>query len=396
MATVAPDPAAPDPSGPAVAPVAVPALGRGGFPIDQNERVMVTPSPSPSPSPDPAAADVATLRGALGITKPPAAFQWKGQRIGLLFNGGSGSSTAQPIAVRLSVLLSDLGAAVPGVQDHPQHIGEQLEQLATETPTVIVAIGGDGTINAGASLAIERDIPLLVVPAGTMDLVARDLGIPIEFKDLLPRMSRLADLRIDFATVNDRIFLHSSLMGLVPTLATIRESMRATMRESGTVLGWMPEAGDFVSAAMDAEDHTVIFRSDKGTAERQTKSVAVSCNPLVDAEPGSHRRGSLVSGTLGVYASNHQGPFAPIKLLASLATGQLRKDHDTHFGVCTTLDIEPDTDTVTVSNDGELVTLDAPLRYRIHPLGLRVLVPIPDAEDDSDDAATDHTAKDPA
>ena len=87
---------------------------------------------------------------------------------------------------------------------------------------MLVAGGGDGTISAAASVAYEAGIPLGVLPAGTMNLFARSLGLPLRPDEALEAIAGGGLQRVDIATVNGRPFIHQFSVGIHPKLVKLR------------------------------------------------------------------------------------------------------------------------------------------------------------------------------
>ena len=299
-------------------------------------------------------------------------FVWPGVRVGVLCNGVAGQgSDAADRARRVLDAMRAHGADCPDADGLPETIPAQMDLIREQKPGAVLAVGGDGTVNAGARVSLDCGAVLLVVPTGTMNLVAKDLGIPLTFEKQLADLTRLRELTIDAAAVNGEVFLHSSALGFVPEMARRREALR----KSDGPGEWVRNAARFVGGLGAVGSRAIAMRSDRGTATRRTRSLLVSCNEIADGGPGEHRRVALDAGTLGVYASKHDGPFAWAGLCWSLAFGGLRRDPGTDRAVCGALDVETGTRVARVSNDGELATLETPLEFRVLARALRVLVP---------------------
>ncbi len=250
-------------------------------------------------------------------------------------------------------------------------IPDQARFAREAKPRLVIALGGDGTINASAATAIAAGADLLILPNGTMNLVAKDIRLPLDPERVLDYAGDLTRIRIDYATVNGRVFLHSALLGVVADMAVAREDVRRShdAPEKLAALGHLAEA------ALASEPLEVLLEAEKGSRKQQTRCVAVTCNPLIKGGVVEHGRATLTAGRLGVYASDHHGPLAPIKLLASLGTGQLPQDPETLSTDCATLTIHAKQSTLSVSLDGEVFELDTPLKFTIEPRGLSVAVP---------------------
>lgn len=309
------------------------------------------------------------------MTNSDEHFSWSGVRVAVLANHASGQSvrgSAGEAAGRVIAALRSMDAEAPALDDLAQGIPAQMKSAAASDPGVVLAVGGDGTINAGARVAMRTGAVLLAVPTGTMNLTAKDLCVPLELDRLASDLHRLVEVRIDTGDVNGEVFLHSSAIGFIPSMAELRESLR----KSGSLGAWLGNAWRFACGLFAVGQKRVVLRSDSGVAQRRTRSVLVSCNPIADAGLGSHRRSPLDGGRLGVYASGHRGPLGSLRLCMTLASGGIARDTGMDCGVCTSLEVTTGRSRITVSNDGELTELASPLRYTVRGRGLRVLVPV--------------------
>jgi diacylglycerol kinase family enzyme len=94
---------------------------------------------------------------------------------------------------------------------------------ARRQPQVIVAAGGDGTINLVAGLLVERDLPFGVIPLGTFNYFARDLGIPLSPGPAAMAIATGHTRRVHVARVNGHLFLNNASFGLYRKLLEDRE-----------------------------------------------------------------------------------------------------------------------------------------------------------------------------
>ncbi|MEE4359324.1 MAG: diacylglycerol kinase family protein [Desulfococcaceae bacterium] len=81
-------------------------------------------------------------------------------------------------------------------------------------PDIIIAAGGDGTLNAIANQIVDTSIALGILPAGTFNLVANDLSIPLRMENALQAIIQGTVQRIDTGEMNGRIFLHHVSIGI--------------------------------------------------------------------------------------------------------------------------------------------------------------------------------------
>ncbi len=99
-----------------------------------------------------------------------------------------------------------------------QHAIELTREAADEGYDVVVAFGGDGTVNEAANGLAGSDTPLTVLPGGSTNVYCRTLGIPEDVVDATEHLLRMADefepRRVDLGRVNGRAFVSSCGVGL--------------------------------------------------------------------------------------------------------------------------------------------------------------------------------------
>src|SRR5690606_5337770 len=158
----------------------------------------------------------------------------------------------------------------------------------------IVAGGGDGTISAAATVAFESGKALGVLPAGTMNLFARALGVPLDLEVALAAIAHGTVGRVDIATANGRPFVHQFGVGIHARLVRIRDGMSYGSR-LGKMFASLHAVG---AAAIDPPRFEVELRALGETNRRRVSGIAISNNPL--GERNIHAAG-LDEGRLGVY-----------------------------------------------------------------------------------------------
>ena len=102
--------------------------------------------------------------------------------------------------------------------EKPHHATQICREAAGEGYDVVVAFGGDGTVNEAANGLAGSETPLSVLPGGATNVFCRVLGIPADVVDATEHLLRMADeftpRRVDLGRVNDRLFTFSSGVGL--------------------------------------------------------------------------------------------------------------------------------------------------------------------------------------
>jgi diacylglycerol kinase family enzyme len=251
--------------------------------------------------------------------------------------------------------------------------GLDLEQLARDAiaggADCLGMAGGDGSQALVASIAIEHDIPFVCVTAGTRNHFALDLGLDREDpRGSMDAFHDAVERRIDYATVGDRLFVNNVSLGVYATIVQ-QDSYRDAKRE--TSMAVLPEMLGSTAEPFDLE-----FTTPDGTEVNGAFLIMVSNNPYVlgPAVDVSQRR-SLETGTLGVFAVNAASGAEAARLMAASAVGLRGKAPGWHEFTCQDFEVRSRSGSAFAGVDGEALDLPTPLRFRIHPQGMRVLVP---------------------
>jgi len=239
---------------------------------------------------------------------------------------------------------------------------------------VLLAAGGDGTISSAAAIAFATGVPLAVLPAGTMNLFARALGLPLNLNEALLAIAGGEIAAVDIATANDRAFVHQFGVGIHPRLVRIREGMTYGSR-IGKMLASLRAIGVTVLRPPDfeADIHT-------GTRieKRRASGIAISNNPLNEWRvPHADR---LDTGRLGVYIAAPMSTSALLRLAMDVFLGNWRSSPQVSEAEveAVTLQFPKRKRGAKAVIDGELITLERVVKLRVHPGGLKVILPRPE------------------
>jgi diacylglycerol kinase family enzyme len=237
--------------------------------------------------------------------------------------------------------------------------------------------GGDGSVSAVAGVLAGRDVPLGVLPLGTLNHFAHDLGVP---QDLAEAVGVIADgrtRRVDVGEVNGRVFVNNSSVGLYPYMVTERER-----RQNGAGLPkWPAMALAFLRALRRFPRRRLAIRAEGWTRPCRTPFVFVGNNEYAVDLRNLGQRASLDGGALCLYVARQQSPWGLLRLALRAARGRLdeARDFEMHCSLAG-LEIASRASRLRVALDGEVAVLQTPLRYRIRPRALRVFAPAAAAE----------------
>lgn len=234
----------------------------------------------------------------------------------------------------------------------------------------IVAGGGDGTVNAVASMVIGSSKTFGVVPMGTLNHFAKDLNIPLDIEGAARTIIAGHAIKIDVGEVNERIFVNNSSLGLYPSIVRQREKVQrlghgkwpAFLWAALTVLGRYPFL--HVRLIVDSTDFAT-----------RTPFVFVGNNVYEMESFNIGTRTRLNAGVLSLYVTHRTGRLGLLRLGLRALFRRLRKAED--FIALTTTEalVETRRRRVRVATDGEVTIMQAPLQYRVRAGALSVLVP---------------------
>lgn len=234
----------------------------------------------------------------------------------------------------------------------------------------IVVGGGDGSINAAASIMAGRDVPLGVLPLGTFNHFAKDLGIPLALDDAARVVSEGHSATVDLGEVNGKVFVNNSSLGIYPHLVVTRERV-----QRHGVVKWAAAAVAALIMLWRLPRHRLCVRAEGWHEDRQTPCLFIGNNPYDLDVFGGAKRSRLDSGALYLCLVARPSRFALLKLALRALFGRLEAEQDLLQARLTEATIVPRRRTIHVALDGESLLLTGPLHYRIRPRALRVLVP---------------------
>ncbi|HEY6146544.1 MAG TPA: diacylglycerol kinase family protein [Thermoanaerobaculia bacterium] len=293
------------------------------------------------------------------------------RKVTVVLNPASGSAGEEDLPGRVAAIFRDLGieAAIERLGD--RDIAEVIERAVREGACAVVAGGGDGTVNAVASAMVGKQVPLGVLPLGTLNHFAKDLGIPLGLADAAATVAEGAIRSVDVGEVNGRYFLNNSSIGLYPRVVRGRQGEQRLGRSKWVALAWAVLAvlRRFPTASVR------LIAEEGRTIRQRTPLVFIGNNPyeMRGLELGS--RPSLETGKLAVYVLHHEGARSLLRMGLEAIIGRLRQGADFDFLLTDAVRIDIRQEHLDVATDGEVSWLTAPLMYRSHPGALRVLAP---------------------
>lgn len=302
-----------------------------------------------------------------------------------LINGTAGSvSGAQDCVARVKAAFKSHGVEATVKLVHGAEIAAAARKFTiaqangtSHAQEALVVAGGDGTISAAAGELAGKDVPLGILPMGTLNHFARDLGLPRDIEGAAGVIAAGHTRLVDVAELNGRVFVNNSSIGLYPFMVD-RRNAHQRQRGISKLLATLP-------AMLETLRHASWHRLEiAASGERQrvrTPCIFVGNNPYETRLATFGGRARLDCGELDVHVIRQQSRLGVLLLPFKIALGIVNRERDVQTFCTDELEIHSHRRrSLRVSLDGEISRMRTPLRYRSRPGALRVLCgppPIP-------------------
>lgn len=295
-------------------------------------------------------------------------------RVAVLLNCGSRSKRAAHERARLQELLasSRLQADLLCAESGPE-LADMAQRAAADHYDILVAAGGDGTVNAVAAAVVGKENKTLgVLPLGTINHFARHIGVPLDLAEAVSSLEGAETSLHDVGEVNGRVFVNNSTLGVYPKIIRFREHMRKTKG----LHKWSAFA--YAAARMiPGHDPAKLRMLIDGSNE------LAASTPFVFIGRSDGKLGSLDllrgekpgEGELSVCVVHARRGLSMVRLASRALTGTLPGAEGIEIFNVREIVIEGDLQRLHVAMDGEVFALKTPLHYRVRRGALRVAAP---------------------
>ncbi len=252
---------------------------------------------------------------------------------------------------------------------------EKLEELVQDSIAqkidAIVAVGGDGTLSSVASALVDKEIPLGILPLGTLNHFAKDLNIPLMLEEAIEIITENNIQKIDVGEVNGKIFINNSSIGFYPKIVRKRE--KEINKFGGNK--WIAMGSAMIKLFPIFPFHHVNVKTDKNSNRCKTPFVFVGNNEYAFDFLNLGGREKLNEGKLSLYYPDTSGRISMFKFAFLALINKLNQTENFNCDITDAVTIEVNKKVLLVSIDGEVVKLKPPLEYNIKPGALKVIVP---------------------
>ena len=281
-------------------------------------------------------------------------------------SGGTAKRMGDKLEAEITAAFAAAGASADLALVEGQAI-EQAIRRASSAPVVAIG-GGDGTQSCAAGLLQHSDSALAVLPLGTLNHLAKELGVPVDLKGAAEVAVHGQRTAIDLGCVGDTVFVNNASIGLYTRLVRRRDAMKLPK--------WLATVPAAWGILKRMKLRPLCIDMGEGAQRIVTPLLFIGNNRYNYQGRSLGKRDNLTDGVLSVYA------VAPRTVLGLAGFGLRaligRADPERDFlalGEVETLVVSGE-GSVDVAHDGEVTRMALPLTFRSLPRALTVMVPV--------------------
>jgi diacylglycerol kinase family enzyme len=304
----------------------------------------------------------------------------------VVLNAGSGHAETDVRSTTIREVLAAAGRTceLDVVHDAArlEAAARQMAQRAAQDGAILVAAGGDGTLNTVAHAAVEHGCVFGVLPQGTFNYFGRTHGIPEDLADAVRALLRARVRPVQIGLLNDRIFLVNASVGLYPQLLEEREHDKRQYGRSRIVA----LLSAIKTALRGHRSLRIALELDGTTRHLRTPTLFVGNNRLQMEQVGMRPLDdALDAGRLVAIAPRPVGRLRMLGLLVRGALGRLGEAEDVDAFAFRRMTVRASLLSgrrrLKVATDGEVCRMALPLRFEA--LDGRLALLVPDAGEDA-------------
>lgn len=301
-----------------------------------------------------------------------AALPRQSPRIAIVRNPRSGSAPEASELARVARV-----AQVPvTVADVPEGAASTawLQRVAADFD-IVVAAGGDGTVSSVAAAVARAGKALAILPTGTLNHFARDVGIPVDLEKAAAVIAAGHERKVDLGVVNDRIFLNNVSSGNYPRMVHEREALERDGRGHA-----IATTIAIARTWWHLRKLAVVLTIDDGTTViRRSPFIVVGNGSYTLSGLALGRRDEISDGQLSLYVAPATGRLGALWLPFRALFGTLERHEQFETFCASKIIAEFARPRIAAAIDGEVAELTSPLEIAIRRNVLRVITPLDSA-----------------
>ena len=301
-------------------------------------------------------------------------------RLSVLINRRAGSAVDADdaeLVEQVTQAFTDAGASVEVTPTSGDELPGAMRAIwdGDQRPDAIVVAGGDGTVSSAAGVAAGTDLVVAVLPMGTFNHFAKDLGVPTDLGEAASSLVTGEVRHVDVGKVNDRVFVNNAALGVYPAMVAVRDDIRR--RRGWGKIRAVPVAALRTLRAFPV--HRFDLRGpDRFRRDRVRTPFVFVGNGAYDDEAGRvGDRTDLTNGQLGLYMAQVVSRWGLVRTVLRTIVSGAQAARNLERTQLSEVVITSRLHQVRMALDGEVTWMATPLRFRSMPGALRVLAPAP-------------------
>jgi diacylglycerol kinase family enzyme len=299
----------------------------------------------------------------------------------IVINAASGKHDVDDTRTIIARVLEENGRAHEFLPiEDPSRIADVAQRavaLAKEREGMVVAVGGDGTLNAVAQAVLGSGLAFGVIPQGTFNYFGRANGISQDAETAVRALLKARPRAVQVGRVNGQLFLVNASLGLYPKLLENREQDKKQYGRSRFVALW----SGLLTLWREPRDLRLDIESEEGTRQLRTSTLFIGNNALqldqvgvAEADDVGKNRGRLAAIVVRPVSG-----WAMLGLALRGALGRLGEAENVDTFVFRKLVVNPVGHRRSkVATDGEIRILPTPLTFEVAAHALMLMVPSPE------------------
>ena len=271
----------------------------------------------------------------------------------------------------LKEIFEELGCEVEIRNVPGKEVQAALEAARDGKADAVIVGGGDGTVASAATVLAGQDKPLGILPLGTFNLAARDVGMPLEWQEAARLLVTAPAGEMDLMDVEGKLFLCVVVLGFYPSLVLGQPEYHGSwvVKTFRTLLDALRSAATFPPLQLRLNDGAAVHN-------HRTRMAVIANNDYEDLFGIIPKRRTLDAGYFTVYISKHTSQWGMIKSALTWIMGRWKEDREITILHATELEIDVRRKRrIAVMKDGELEKMTLPIRVKLLPKALRVIAP---------------------
>lgn len=293
--------------------------------------------------------------------------------IHVVFNPGAGTAPTSERILQSFQRHGEVEATIDTLE-FPKEMKSIVDDGLKKGADVIVAAGGDGTVSGVAGRLVNRPQAMGVLPVGTLNHLAKDLGIPSDLDQAVDVICSGKPTRMDIGEINGKFFVNNISLGFYVKAVSLRERLRPIFGK------WAGLALAVVMVSIRMPFFRIILEWDERTRRILfLPFIFIGNNQYETSWPETGKRTILNKGVLWVVFLRNGRFWPAAKALWSALNGRIVSEADVEAFETDEISIRSHRHFIKVVIDGELEILRSPLKLKSHPGALNILAPNADS-----------------